>query len=140
MPSSSDNSFAKTRGSAESETLLLRLHRALGPVAGGLILDFVDLATPGPVGVLGGFLVGGLAAWWITSIYELDTRLRVFFALAGMLYVALPLTALLPLATIISACARWQPRAPSSARFEESPSASSQAAPPAGEAPREPAP
>ena len=74
------------------ESLLVRLHRALGPIAGGLILDFVDLVTFGPLGLLGGFMLGGVAAWWITSIYRLSPIKRVIFVVLAMFYTAAPLT------------------------------------------------
>ena len=92
------------------ESLLARLHRALGPLAGGLILDFVDIATFGPVGILGGFLVGALAGWWVSSIYEFSPRSRVLLAVLAAVYTAVPLTEPLPLATAISALARFRER------------------------------
>ena len=92
------------------ESLLTRLHRALGPLAGGLILDFVDIATFGPVGLLGGFVVGGLAGWWVSSIYEFSPRSRLALAALAAVYTAVPLTEPLPLATAISALARFRRR------------------------------
>ena len=38
-------------------SILERLHRSIGPVAGGMILDFADLATFGPLG----FYLGPIA-------------------------------------------------------------------------------
>jgi hypothetical protein len=46
---------------------LRRLHRSIGPIAGGLILDLVDLATFGPIGLFGGWILGAAVGWWIAS-------------------------------------------------------------------------
>ena len=100
------------------ESLLVRLHRALGPIAGGLILDFVDLVTFGPLGLLGGFMLGGVAAWWITSIYRLSPIKRLVFVVLAMAYTAAPLTSVIPLATLISACARFEPQLPETSATE----------------------
>jgi hypothetical protein len=96
----------------DSEILLLRLHRALGPLAGGLILDGVDLLTFGPIGIFGGFLLGGAVGWWITSIYGFQPRMRALLALAAAVYTAIPLTEPFPLATAISALGRFRKRRP----------------------------
>ena len=104
------NMSTEVESSAPHEPLLVRLHRALGPLAGGLILDFVDLATFGPVGLAGGFLIGGAVAWWISSIYELPTGKRLLFAALAMAYVGMPFTGVLPVATLISATARFKER------------------------------
>ena len=92
------------------EPLLARLHRALGPLAGGLILDVVDLAMFGPLGLLAGPVVGAAVGWWVSSLYRLSATDRVVFAALAALYVSFPLTEVLPIATLISAFARFQPR------------------------------
>ena len=92
------------------EPLLHRLYRALGPLAGGLILDFADLATFGPVGLVGGLVVGIAVGWWICSIYELSWEVRFLIAVIAGIYCTIPYTEMLPLATLISAIARFQPR------------------------------
>lgn len=88
-------------------SLLERLHRALGPLAGGLILDFVDLATFGPLGFYLGPIVGALVGWWISSIYRYKTSSRIIWAILAALYCTIPLTEIIPVATIISALARF---------------------------------
>ncbi len=84
-----------------------RLHRALGPLAGGLILDFLDLATFGPLGVAG-FFVGALIGWWITSIYGFSTRAKLSWSIVAGIYCLVPFTEFIPVATIISAVARYK--------------------------------
>lgn len=98
--------------SAQAEPLLVRLHRALGPLAGGIILDVVDLATFGPIGLAFGWLVGGLVGWWVSSIYGFSAKGRLAFALLCAVYITIPFTGLFPLATIISSVARFRARVP----------------------------
>ena len=74
--------------------------------------NHVDLATFGPLGIYGGFVLGGLAGWWISSLYGLSRVARFGFALLAMGYTAVPLTGPLPVATMISDFARFQPRLP----------------------------
>ena len=101
----SDNRRNSTERPVPS-SLLWRLHRALGPIAGGLVLDFVDLTTFGPLGAIGLFIGVGVG-WWISSIYNFSPRVRVILALLAGTYCLLPMTELLPVATIISGVARF---------------------------------
>ena len=105
-----NDSRIKPEASPLRESFGVRLHRALGPIAGGLILDFVDLATFGPFGIYGGFIFGGLIGWWISSIYEFQIRGRLIFAFLAAFYLFVPFTEVIPVATIISAFARFQTR------------------------------
>lgn len=91
----------------QKPTLMERLHRAFGPLAGGILLDLVDLSTFGPYG-LGGFVIGGLTGWWICSIYRIPTSARLVLALLAGVYCLLPLTEFVPLATLISAYVRFR--------------------------------
>ena len=59
-----------------------RLHRALGPILGGLLLDFTDLATYGPMGILGPFL-GAAVVLWITSLYRFSVKTKIILAFLG---------------------------------------------------------
>ena len=95
---------------AQHESLFARLHRALGPILGGLILDFVDIVTFVPIGLFGGFLVGGLVGWWIATLYEFSPRGRAFLAILAALYTPVPLTEPLPIATAVGAVARFRQR------------------------------
>ena len=106
MASNCSNTGAPRR----RETLLQRLYRALGPLAGGMILDFADLATFGPLGLALGLPVGIAVGWWICSIYELSWQVRFLVAVIAGIYCMVPFTGALPLATLISAIARFQPR------------------------------
>lgn len=92
---------------SELTKLFLRLHRAVGPVAGGLILDFVDLATFGPFSIILGPFVGFAVGWWISSIYNFSKPAKVFWSTLAAVYCAIPFTGIVPLATIISAISRF---------------------------------
>ena len=50
-------------------SLPLRLYNAVFPIIGGLILDFADLATLGPVSIYTGLLIGGLIGW-LMELYQ----------------------------------------------------------------------
>ena len=87
--------------------LCLRLHRAVGPIAGGLILDACDLATFGPFSLILGPFIGGAVGWYIASIYGFSKWTRRLWTIFAAIYCSIPFTALLPIATIISAIARF---------------------------------
>jgi hypothetical protein len=94
-------------------TILERLHRALGPLAGGIIIDFIDLVTFGPIGLVVGPVVGGLVGWWVSSIYGFGPRGRALVAFLAAIYCTVPFTELFPLATMVAATARFrEPFAP----------------------------
>ena len=94
----------------QREPLLDRLQRAIGPLAGGVILDVVDLAMFGPVGLFVGPFLGAAVGWWVSSLYRFSATGRAVFAALAALYITFPLTEVLPVATLISAFARFQPR------------------------------
>ena len=91
-----------------SESFLARAYRTLGPLAGGLILDTADLATLTPVSPLLGPVVGGLIGWWLAGFHRFRPATRLLMAVASGIYCALPFTEVIPVATIIAACARWR--------------------------------
>ena len=84
-----------------------RLYRAVGPIAGGMLLDFADLATFGPIGVFAGFFVGVAVTLWICSIYRFSFQTKVLLSVLAGLYCMIPMTELLPLATLIMASCRF---------------------------------
>ncbi len=87
-----------------------RVHMALGPVTGGLLLDFLDLATFGSIGLHIGPLVGALVGWWVSSIYGFKIASRIFWITLASLYCAIPATEIIPVATIISTIAKFAGR------------------------------
>jgi hypothetical protein len=88
-----------------------RLHRALGPILGGLLLDFTDLATYGPMGILGPFL-GAAVVLWICSLYRFSVRTKILLAFLGGVYCMVPMTEPLPIATLVCAVCRFFEKPP----------------------------
>jgi len=88
-----------------------RAHRAIGPVAAGLTLDFFDLLTPGPVGFYVGPIVGLVLGAYLASFYGIKGWTRAALAGIAAAYLAAPATSLIPLATLLSALSRmFQPK------------------------------
>ena len=90
-----------------SEPLINRLQRSFGPLIGAIILDLVDLASFGPLGI-GGFFIGGLVGWWMLSTHEISTSTRMWLSLLAGVYCLVPFTELIPVATLIAALARYK--------------------------------
>lgn len=84
-----------------------RLNQAFGPIASGVIIDSLDVATFGRFGFIFGMAVGGTAAFWMCSIYKLPLWQRFLWALAAGFYCTFPRTEFIPLATLIGAAARY---------------------------------
>lgn len=87
------------------EPLIMRLQRVFGSLIGAIILDLVDLASFGPLGI-GGFFIGLLVGWWMLSVYKLSTNTRIWLSLLAGVYCLVPFTELIPVATLITAFAR----------------------------------
>ncbi len=96
-----------------------RLNRAFGPIVAGLIIDVVDFATFGPMGLLFGLPVGGLAGYWMGHCLGLSRKGAFLCGLAAGIYCTIPFTEFLPLATLVGAYVRFQesgrPSAPAAA-------------------------
>ena len=86
--------------------LFWRLHRALGPILGGLLLDFTDLATFGPMGILGPVL-GAAVVLWICSLYRFSVKTKILLAFLGGVYCTVPMTEPFPVATLVCAVCRF---------------------------------
>lgn len=99
-------------------SLILRLHRAFGPLVGGMILDAADFLTPGPVGIATGLFIGMPIGWWICSIYGFTIPSRLLCATLAGVYCMTPGTELIPLATMISAAARFYAGEPVALRHD----------------------
>ena len=91
----------------ELRGFLKRLHYALSPLGAGIILDVLDLATFGPVGILLGAVVGGYAGWVIGECEGFDRNIRIACAICAAAYMTIPLTEPIPAATILVLIARF---------------------------------
>lgn len=81
------------------------------PVAGGLAIDLVDLATFGPVGLFAGAILGGLVTWSVARRHGLNKQLTTMMTVIGAIYCTVPFTELLPLATVLAVVSRFLPEA-----------------------------
>lgn len=82
--------------------------RAFGPVLAGLLIDLIDLATFGPIGIALGFALGGGIAWYITGLYRLPARQRVAWTVAAGTYCTIPITEFIPVGTLVGAFVRYR--------------------------------
>jgi hypothetical protein len=73
----------------------------------GIILDVLDLATLGPIGIIAGALVGGYAGWVLGEFEGLDRSLQIAFASCAAAYMTVPFTEPIPAATILILTARF---------------------------------
>ena len=84
-----------------------RLLFALSPLGAGIVLDLLDAATFGPIGIGCGVLVGGLAGWYLGKFEGLDPNLRFALALCAAAYMTVPFTEAIPAATVLLFLARF---------------------------------
>ena len=70
----------------------------LSPVLAGVLLDLLDFATFGPIGLWAGAVVGGLAGYLLARAMGFARRWPAAVVVAGA-YCMLPFTAFVPLAT-----------------------------------------
>jgi len=91
-----------------SNSLYGRFYNAIFPVLGGLILDFADLATWGPIGLYAGMVVGVIIGWFISGIYGFSKNGRLICSVLSGIYCTIPGTFFMPLATFIAATSRFR--------------------------------
>lgn len=93
--------------SRQSNDLFERLKRSVGPLAGGIILDLLDLATLMPFGLAYGWLLGAAVAWWIGSLYGFSRGKKLLLSALAAVYCIVPLTEFIPLATLLAVAVRF---------------------------------
>ncbi len=84
-----------------------RFLRAFGPLGGGILLDLADLTTFGALGFYLGPVIGSLLGWWLARVYGLGVWGQCGLIFIAALYCALPLTSLVPVATLVFALIRF---------------------------------
>ena len=92
---------------------MARLHRALGPILGGLLLDFTDLSTFGPMGFFLGPFLGAAVVLWLSSLYRFSVKTKIVLAFLAGVYCTVPMTELVPVATLVCAACRFFEKPPS---------------------------
>ncbi len=90
----------------------------IGPIAAGVILDLVDFATLGPIGLWAGLVLGGAAGYLLATGMGVRHDRRLGYALAAGAYCTLPFTAYLPAATLLGALIRLREKDPVAAEPE----------------------
>lgn len=87
------------KGSAVSPESSRAKHFLTALLAGGVV-DAVDLATFGPIGLILGLLAGGSVGWLLAPSLGFSRGRRWLGAALSGLYCMTPLTALMPLASV----------------------------------------
>ena len=70
--------------------------KRLSPILAGVLLDLLDFATYGPIGLWAGVVVGGLAGYLLARAMGFERRWPAAVLVAGA-YCMLPFTAFVPL-------------------------------------------
>ena len=81
-------------------------HTRMDPLAGGILLDLLDLAALSPFGLTVGWILGAAVAWLIGSAYGFSRGQKMLLSALAAVYCVLPMTEWLPLATILTAAVR----------------------------------
>ena len=98
---------ARPAGSdAETASHAAPYARVLGPIAAGFLLDLVDLATYGPIGLWAGLVLGGAAGWLLAASVGVPRSRRLGYALVAGVYCSMPFTEFLPVGTLVGALIR----------------------------------
>jgi hypothetical protein len=82
----------------------------LRPIFAALAIDLLDLATFGPVGLYTGLILGAIVGFALAPLLGFPPHRRWLSALAVGVYCTLPLTGLIPLATLASVVSRSRVR------------------------------
>ena len=82
--------------------------RAFGPIVAGAIIDVLDLATFGSVGMYAGLVLGLMAGTWLCRYMGLNWKRSLSIGVACGVYCTIPITTPIPVATLIGAFARYR--------------------------------
>ncbi len=110
-----ESQFTLSKQFVELRGFFSRLYYALSPLSAGIILDVLDLATFGPVGIVFGVLVGGYAGWILGEREGFAQSIRIAFAICAAAYMTIPFTEPFPAATMLIFIARFLAGPPSAA-------------------------
>ncbi len=88
-------------------SILSRLNNAIAPFAGGILIDALNIAAFGPIGLYFGLIIGFTAGWWICSVYCFQKKTKILWSLLAGIYCMAPGTEFFPFATAISVIGRF---------------------------------
>lgn len=100
------SSDSRPVGAAPNRPSTAVAKQIIGPMVAALAIDLLDLATFGPFGLYTGLILGGAAGYWLAPFLGFPPHRRWLSALATGVYCTLPLTGLIPLATLASVATR----------------------------------
>jgi len=72
-----------------------------------MILDVLDLATFGPIGLVVGGVIGVCAGWVLADLEGYGRPTKCVFAVCAAIYMTVPLTEPIPVATSLGLIARF---------------------------------
>ncbi|MCA9741816.1 MAG: hypothetical protein H6695_17625 [Deferribacteres bacterium] len=84
------------------------MKKVLLPIISGLLIDIIDFATFGPLGLYGGFVLGAAATYFLCMLQRVPQRQSIYLAIAAGLYCMTPLTEFIPLGTALGAYLAWR--------------------------------
>jgi len=79
------------------------------------MLDLLDFATFGPIGLWAGLVVGGLGGYFLAASMGVQPKRRLTYAAVAGVYCMLPFTAFVPLATLLGTVIRLRESSPKQA-------------------------
>jgi hypothetical protein len=84
-----------------------RVYYAIGPVGAGAVLDLLDLATFGPIGLMVGGVIGGVAGWVLADCEGLGGKAKCACVVGAAMYMTVPWTEPFPVATSLGLLSRF---------------------------------
>lgn len=104
------SSDSRPTGSLPDRPVTSVAQQMIRPIFAALAIDLLDLATFGPVGLYTGLILGAVAGFWLAPLLGFPPHRRWLSALVTGVYCTLPLTGLIPLATLASVMSRSRGR------------------------------
>jgi hypothetical protein len=98
--------LAEALPAAERQDGSFQSNAMWAPVFAAMLLDLADLFSLGPQGLLIGLFVGSALGWRIASTSGFSRKGRLICAALAAVYCMLPMTELLPLATMLTTASR----------------------------------
>ncbi|MCB1045319.1 MAG: hypothetical protein KDC35_20425 [Acidobacteria bacterium] len=77
------------------------------PILVGMVVDMLDLATLGPLGVMWGWLIGGVGTYVVATLNKVPPKPKLFWSVVVGLYCSIPGTSFLPVATVMMTLWKW---------------------------------